>query len=52
MSCNFRDFTELIILFKVSTIGKNVAKAINRFFEHRINLPPPKLVPRILLKLS
>ena len=40
MSCNFRDLTELIILFKVSTIVKNVAKAINRFFEHRINFPP------------
>jgi hypothetical protein len=40
MSCNFRELPELIILFKVSTIVKNVEKAINRFFEHRINLPP------------
>ena len=43
MSCNFRDLTELIILFKVSTIVKNVAKAINIFFEHRINFPPLNL---------
>jgi hypothetical protein len=32
MSCNFGQLTELVILFKVSTIVKNVAKAINRFF--------------------